>query len=256
MKYVIANWKMNLTARESVALVRGVLRAMQGRELFPGIVLCPSFTALAEVHKLVTRTHIQLGAQNAGPDRAGALTGEIGLAQLEDTGCTYALVGHSERRLRFHEDDTLVHDRLAAVLGSSLMPVVCVGESQETRSAGQAETFVLQQLKRAFANQKIAHGKKILVAYEPVWAIGSGTPATPVEAVAMHKLIREYMLNDLKLSAEEVAVIYGGSVDATNAYQFLREPEIDGVLVGGASLKIKDFELILDAAVEVMEAQA
>jgi triosephosphate isomerase len=256
VKYVIANWKMNLTARESVALVRGVLRAMQGRDLFPGIVLCPSFTALAEAHKLVTRTHVELGAQNAGPDRAGAMTGEIGLAQLEDAGCTYAILGHSERRLRFHEDDALVHDRLAAVLASSLTPIVCVGESKESRDAGGAEAFVREQLKRAFMNLKVTHGKKIMVAYEPVWAIGSGTPATPAEAVAIHKLIREYLVNDMKLAADQVAVVYGGSVEAANAYQFLREPEIDGVLVGGASLKIKDFEMILAAACEVMEAQA
>src|SRR5689334_11478306 len=123
MKYVVANWKMNLSVRESIALVRGVLRAVQGRDQFPGIVLCPSATALAEAHKLVTRTHIKLGAQNAGPDRAGAFTGEIGIAQLEDVGCEYAIVGHSERRLRFGEDESVVHDRLAAVLGSDLTPI-------------------------------------------------------------------------------------------------------------------------------------
>ncbi len=255
MKYVIANWKMNLSVRESIALVRGVLRAVQGREQFPGIVLCPSFTALSEAQKLITRTHIALGAQNAGPDRAGALTGEEGITQLEDVGCTYAILGHSERRTRFHEDDTMVHDRLTAVLASSLTPILCVGEPKEVRDAGKTEAYVLRQLKLAFAGQKLPRGKQVIVAYEPIWAIGSGNPATPAQAVAMHKLIRDFLASELKLSGDKVAVLYGGSVDGKNAYQFLREPEVDGLLVGGASLKINEFSKILTAAGEVMEAQ-
>jgi triosephosphate isomerase len=256
MKYLVANWKMNLSVRESIALVRTVLLALQGRDQFPGVVICPSATALAEVHKLVTRTHLSLGAQNAGPDRAGAFTGEIGIAQLEDLGCTHAILGHSERRLKFHEDDAVVHDRLTAVLASSLTPIVCVGESAEVRQAGQEEAFVLRQLKLAFANQKITRGKQIMVAYEPVWAIGTGNPATPAQAVAMHGVIRDFLKHELKLPADRALVLYGGSIDAKNAYQFLREPEVDGLLVGGASIKANEFVKVLAAACDVIEAQA
>ena len=255
MKYVIANWKMNLSVRESVALVRASLQAVQGRDQFPGIVLCPSATALSEAHKLLTRTHVKLGAQNAGPDRAGAYTGEIGIAQLEDVGCTYAIIGHSERRIRFGEADAVVHDRLMAVLASTLTPVLCVGESSEVREAGKQVAYVLKQLKLALANQKIPRGKQLIVAYEPIWAIGSGSPATPAQAMEMHVAIREFLASEYKLTGERVAVVYGGSVDSKNAYQFLRESEIDGLLVGGASIKAQEFAKILTAACDVVEAQ-
>ena len=255
MKYIVGNWKMNLSVRESVALVRGVLRSIQGCEQLPHIVLCPSATALSEAHKLLTRTHIALGAQNAGPDRAGAMTGEIGIAQLEDVGCKYAILGHSERRLKFAESDELVRERLSAVLASDLTPILCVGEPAEVRAAGKEEAYILKQLKLALAGQKIPKGKTLIVAYEPVWAIGSGSPAAPAQAMAMHHVIREYLKSEFKLSGERVAVLYGGSVDGKNAYQFLREPEIDGLLVGGASLKIEAFGQILDSACEVMQAQ-
>ncbi|MFZ2682330.1 MAG: triose-phosphate isomerase [Patescibacteria group bacterium] len=256
MKYVIANWKMNLSVRESVALVRGVLLTLQGREHFPRIVLCPSATALSEVHKLVTRTHLELGAQNAGPERAGAMTGEVGLAQLEDVGCSYAIIGHSERRLQFNESDEVVRQRLTAVLASQLTPVLCVGESREVREAGQAEAFVLKQLKSALVGQHIARDKRVVVAYEPIWAIGAGQPATPAEAIAMHATIRQYLQAEFGLSGDKVAILYGGSIDGENAHQFLRESEIDGVLVGGASIKATEFAKVLAVACEVMEAQA
>lgn len=256
MKYVIANWKMNLSVRESVSLARGVLRILQGREHIPQLVVCPSFTALAEVQRILTRTHVKLGAQNAGPERFGAYTGEVGLAQLEDVGCEYALVGHSERRQRFYEDDALIRERMAAVLASSITPVLCVGESAEIREAGQQVHFVLKQLKAALADQKFSRAKRILIAYEPVWAIGSGTAATPREAVVMHTAIRDYLTSDLNLSAERIAVVYGGSVTGENAQSFLREDAIDGVLVGGASMQALAFAEVVEAACEVVEAQA
>lgn len=255
MKYVIANWKMNLSVRESIALVRGVLRAVQGHDQLPGIVLCPSATALAEAHKLLTRTHVELGAQNVGPDKAGAMTGEIGTSQLEDVGCKYVILGHSERRRQFLESDAVVHDRLAATLASAITPVLCVGETAEVRASGKHVAYVLQQLKAAFADQKIPRGKRVVVAYEPVWAIGSHDAATPAEIVEMHAAIRDFLLGDLRLPKANIAVLYGGSVDGENAYQFLREAEIDGLLVGGASLKINEFTKILGAAFDVLEAQ-
>ncbi len=255
MKYIIGNWKMNLATRESLALVRGVLRALQGKEVVPSVVLCPSFTSLTEVHKLLTRTRVELGAQNAGPDRAGAMTGEVGLAQLEDVGCKYAIIGHSERRAQFHEDDALIRARLTAVLASSLTPILCVGEPADARARNEAVSYVTEQLHAALRDQAMPRGKKLVVAYEPIWAIGSGHPATPQDAVAMHRAIRDVVKQYARLDGDRVAVVYGGSVEGANAYQFLREAEIDGVLVGGASLRLNEFESILQAATEVIEAQ-
>lgn len=255
MKYVIANWKMNLSVRESIALTRGVLRAVQGKESLPCLVVCPSLTSLAEVHKLITRTHVALGAQTVGPERSGAFTGEVGTAQLEDVGCTYVLIGHSERRRLFGETDDLVRQRVTAVLGSKLTPVVCVGEPADVRRTGKAESYVLNQLKAAFVDQKLSRQQKLIVAYEPVWAIGTGEAATPEQVVAMHATIRHFLVRNLGFSTDTVQVVYGGSVNGENAYQFLREQEVDGVLVGGASLKVTEFTKIFAAAWEVMEAQ-
>ncbi len=255
MKYVIANWKMNLGIRESVALVRGVLRSVQGRDVLPTLVVCPSFTSLAEVNKLVTRTHLKLGAQNAGLDRAGAFTGEIGITQLEDVGCEYAILGHSERRHVFGESDELVQQRLKAVLGSKLTPVVCVGESAQVRAAGKAESTVIAQLKQTLGKLSWPKSKPVLIAYEPIWAIGSGQAAKVSDITDMHAVIREFVQTHLKVSPERVKVIYGGSVTGANAHQFLREPEVDGLLCGGSSLKINDFAKVISAACEVIEAQ-
>ncbi len=255
MKYVIGNWKMNLGTRESLALVRGVLRALQGKETVPKIIICPSFTALSEVHKLLTRTRIELGAQNAGPDRAGAYTGEIGLAQLEDIGTKYALIGHSERRVVFHEDDALVRSRLTAVMASTLTPILCVGEPIEVRVRQEASTYVTEQLHAALRDQSIPRSKRLIVAYEPVWAIGTGNTPSVLDAVAMHRVIRDVVRQYAHLDDDRFSVVYGGSVDGETAYQFLREAEIDGVLVGGASLRLREFESIIRAATEVLEAQ-
>lgn len=256
MKYVVANWKMNLGVRESIALARGVLRAIQGHEDLPVIVVCPSATALAEVHKLLTRTHVALGAQNAGPDKFGAFTGEIGLSQLAEVGCTYVIVGHSERRLYFHETDEVVAERLQAVVAAGLTPILCVGEPKDIRDSGKAVAYVLRQIKSAVAGLKLPRSQKLLVAYEPVWAIGRGKPAELKDVLEMHETIRNFLQEDLRLADDRFAVLYGGSIDGKNAYQFLRETEVDGLLVGGASLKINEFTKILEAACDVLEAQA
>ncbi|MDQ5952297.1 MAG: triosephosphate isomerase [Patescibacteria group bacterium] len=256
MKYVVANWKMNLGVRESIALARGVLRAIQGHDQLPQIVVCPSATALSEVHKLLTRSHVLLGAQNAGPDKSGAFTGEIGLSQLDEVGCTFVIVGHSERRVHFHETDAVVAERLRAVVSAGLTPILCVGEPKDIRDSGKETAYVLRQLSSALADLKLSRNQKLLVAYEPIWAIGSGTPAALKDVLVMHESIRKFLQEDLHLSDERFAVLYGGSIEGKNAYQFLRESEVDGLLVGGASLKINEFTKILEAACDVVEAQA
>ncbi|MFA6017871.1 MAG: triose-phosphate isomerase [Patescibacteria group bacterium] len=255
MKTIIANWKMHLGIRESLAQARGVLRFIMGNEILPEIVLCPSFTALSEVRKVLVRTRVALGGQTTGTERFGAFTGDISVAQLDDVGCTFVIIGHSERRAMNGETDDVVNAKMKLVAQTSIVPVLCVGESVPDRESGMAESTVAAQLVMALRNVEFARSSRLLVAYEPVWAIGSGKSARISDVVAMHGIIRKTLEELLKNMHVDVQILYGGSVSGENAYQFLREPEIDGVLVGGASLKIQEFEAIIFAARDVMIAQ-
>lgn len=254
---VIANWKMNLGIRESLALAKTTLLALQGKEVAPRVILCPSFLALADVHKVLARSRVFLGAQDVGPDRFGAFTGAVGVGHLEDVGCSYVLIGHSERRTVFGEGDELLRKKIAAALrGKHVQPVVCVGESAEERASGDAVQVVVRMLRRTLAAVEVPKTAPLpIVAYEPVWAIGSGKQPAVAEILTVVRAIRETM-EELFPKRGSYPVLYGGSVTAENAYSFLREPEIDGVLVGGASLKVQEFQGILSAACEVMTYQS
>lgn len=255
MKYVVGNWKMHLGIRESVALARGILRGLRGKEVTPEVILCPPFTALAEVHKVVARSRVGLGAQNCGTERAGAFTGEVSTLMLEDAGAGHVLVGHSERRTLFQESDELINKRMHAANESKLTPILCVGETMEVRDAGEAHTFVRNQISSALAGVRFKRGDKLFIAYEPIWAIGSGNPATVADIVDIHQTIRAHVASLDLVDEQDLLLLYGGSVDDDNAYQYLREREIDGLLVGGASLKLQQFHGIIDAAAEVIQAQ-
>lgn len=256
-KIIIANWKMNLGIRESLALAKTTLLALQGKEVAPRVVLCPSFLALADVHKVLARSRVLLGAQDVGPDRFGAYTGAVGVGHLEDVGCQYVLIGHSERRTIFGEHDELLRKKIsAALLGKHLQPIVCVGESREEHDAGEAVQSVVRMLRRTLAAVEIPKAAPFpIIAYEPVWAIGSGKQPTVPEVLMIIRALRE-TLKELFPQRGSYPLLYGGSVTAENAYAFLREPEIDGVLVGGASLKVQEFQGILSAACEVMTYQS
>lgn len=258
MKYIVANWKMNLTVRESVALARGVLREMRGVDHVPQVILCPSFTALHEVYKSLARSRVALGAQNCGPHtRAGAFTGEISPSMLEDTHCQYVIIGHSERR-HLGEEQALIRQKLQAAYASRLVPMLCVGESYDDHEHGNAFPVVEEQLKSALYHIDIPVSRKIMIAYEPVWAISTnGMTEEPVvsDIVEMHTHIRELVSTWTGRSMQDVVVLYGGSVDEDSAYRLLREPQIDGVLVGGASLKLHNFSRIIQVAEEIMSAQ-
>ncbi len=231
---------MNLGIRESVALARGTLLALQGKEKVPEVILCPSFTALAEVHKTLARTRMHLGAQSDGPARSGAFTGEVGVAQLEDAGCSYVIIGHSERRA-LGETPEIVAKKLAAVSESAtLTPILCVSEAAE--------------LKPSLALVKPTRAKKLFVAYEPLSAIGTGNPATPADAVRELTALKAELVA-LGFASENLVMLYGGSTNAENAYSYLREPIIDGLLVGGASLKVQEITGIISAAYEVITAK-
>jgi len=257
MKTIIGNWKMNVGTRESLALARGVLLALRGRKCLPDVVVCPPFMALGEVRKAVARSHVSLGAQNVSAEEQGAFTGEISTRMLSEAGVTHVIVGHSERRRLFGETDETVNGKMIRVLSAGLIPILCIGEDKQVRQEGREREFVASQLRVALHGLPLRHKERIFVAYEPVWAIGTGTAAEPSDAVAMHAWIRSLVTELLPgIKREQFAVLYGGSVDGANAYAFLREDEIDGLLVGGASVKLSEFSKILDAAAEVLEMRS
>lgn len=256
MKYIVGNWKMHLGIRESVALARGILRAQRGREVAPTTVICPSFLALAEVHKVLARSRVMLGAQNCGFDRSGAYTGEVSTAMLEEVSCSHVIIGHSERRELFDESDAVIAKRFLSALNSKVVPILCVGETAEVRKDKKELTYVKKQLDSVLNGiSSFSKKKELFIAYEPVWAIGSKNPAEIEDVLRMHKAIRAHVAKKLSLSESQVKVLYGGSVDGKNAYSFLREDGIDGLLVGGASIKLHEFSHILESAFDVMEAQ-
>lgn len=255
MKLIIGNWKMNIGIRESAALSRGVLLAVRGQKVVPDVVVCPPFVALGEVRKIVARSRVALGAQNMHFEDSGAFTGEISARMLLELGVAYVIIGHSERRQHMHETNDMIHAKIIAALSHKLKPILCVGETHEERERGHSERAVAEQLRSALRHVKIGRDG-LVVAYEPVWAIGTGEAATPADAVAMHEMIRRVIGEELpEDAAKNSPIIYGGSVDGANAYSFLREPAIQGVLVGNASVKISQFTEIIKAASDVLEAQ-
>jgi len=257
MKTIVANWKMYVGTRESIALARGVLLALRGKKVLPHMVVCPPAVALSEVRKVVARSHVALGGQNISWLVQGAQTGEMTARMLSELGATHVLVGHSERRHQLGENDEMVQKKMAAALTAGLTPILCVGETREEREAGRAKEVVGAQLHAVFAHTQPRTRDRFFVAYEPVWAIGTGVPATPADAVEMHTFIRTHLHEMGKgLRDEQFSILYGGSVDGKNAYTFLRESAVDGVLVGSASVKLAQFSEILGAAMDVLEAQA
>ncbi len=256
MKTVVGNWKMNVGVRESVALARGILLSLRGRRHLPELIVCPPFTALAEVRKTVARSHVAMGAQDMHWEESGAFTGEISPRMLVEAGATHVIIGHSERRRLCGETDEMVGKKVAAAVAHGLVPIVCVGETKEEREAGETESVVVRQLRAAFSALPARGTERVFVAYEPVWAIGSGTPATPEEAVVVHKAIRAAFAGIKGADRTRLSVLYGGSTDEKNAYAFLREPDIDGLLVGGASVKPKSFTDMISAAADALEGIA
>ena len=246
-KPVIAgNWKMFNTIGESVALVRElvpIVAHLTDRE----IVVCPPFTSLSTVNPLVAGTNIKLGAQNVHWEEKGAFTGEISPAMLKDAGCEYVILGHSERRQFFAETDENVNRKLKAVLAADLIPIVCVGESLSEREAGITSTVVSRQIKIGLDGLDTENAKKVIIAYEPIWAIGTGRTASAADANAVCAFIRLTLTGMLGTSvADAVRIQYGGSVKPDNVDELMGSSDIDGALVGGASLKVADFSRIVN----------
>ncbi|MCC6191813.1 MAG: triose-phosphate isomerase [Anaerolineales bacterium] len=245
---VAANWKMNKTVTEAAELAREVLASI---ESYVGVerVICPSFVALPAVAAVLAGSGVGVGAQNMYWEASGAFTGEVSPAML--TGlCQYVIVGHSERRQRFGETDETVNKKVKAALPYGLTPIICVGENLAENEAGQTAAVVVRQIRGAYAGLPADQAAKTIVAYEPVWAIGTGRAATPAGANAVIGLHIRGALAELYSSsaADALRIQYGGSVTAANAVELMSQPDIDGALVGGASLKPAEFAEIVKAA--------
>ncbi len=242
---IAGNWKMNKTVPEASALVRD-LRGLVSMVRDVDILVAPPFTALHAVAKVLEGSNIGLAGQNAHWEASGAFTGEIAVPMLEDVGCTHVIVGHSERRQFFGETDETVNKRARAVLGAGLSPIVCVGETLAEREAGRTLAVVGTQLRGALAGFSASDADRLVIAYEPVWAIGTGRTATSAQAQEVHAAIRkalQELFGDARAAATRIQ--YGGSVKPENIAELMACPDIDGALVGGASLTADGFAKIV-----------
>jgi triosephosphate isomerase len=245
-KAIIAgNWKMNKTTREAVELVKRLKGNLQDAGGVK-IVLCPPFTSLLSVHEIIKDSPIRLGAQNIYWEKEGAYTGETSAAMIKDVGCEFVIIGHSERRKYFNEDNGIVNKKIKLALLFGLIPIVCVGETLKEREKGIAEETVINQLTNGFAGLLEEDMRKLVIAYEPIWAIGTGRTATPEVADGMHLVIRN-QLSKLYSSetSSNISILYGGSVKPENIDNLMDKENIDGALVGGASLDSKSFTRIV-----------
>ena len=248
--FVAGNWKMNTNAREAEALASALVRSIGGIEEVD-LAVCPPFPYLSVVGRLLGASRIQLGAQNMYFEPEGAYTGEVSGAMLCDVGCRLVILGHSERRHVLGEPDELVSKKVHAALAAGLTPIVCVGEVLAERESGRTQQVLQTQLAGSLAGLSAAQAGRIVVAYEPVWAIGTGKTATPDMAEQAHQFIRERLAAQWdSATAEAIRIQYGGSVKPDNAHGLLAEPNIDGALVGGASLKGDSFAAIVTAGCE------
>ena len=242
---IAGNWKMHLTRAEAVALASAVAAASQGltdRE----VMIAPPFTALAAVKEAAAGSPVKVAAQNVGWEKEGAFTGEVSPPMLLDIGAEMVIIGHSERRHVFGEDNAMINRRLRAALQFGLTPVLCVGETLAEREAGNTFKVIEEQLAQGLAEVTAEEMEKVVVAYEPVWAIGTGKTASNEQAQEVHAFIRQLLTRFYeKTLADLIRILYGGSVKPDNVDSLMAQPDIDGVLVGGASLKADAFERII-----------
>jgi triosephosphate isomerase len=239
--FIAGNWKMTQTRASAVALAEGVAKAAQAVEGVD-IAVCPPSCYLDAVGKAIAGSKVKLGAQNMYHEKEGAFTGELSAAMLRDLGCTYVILGHSERRHILGETDAAINKKVHAALAAGLIPIVCVGELLSEREAGQTLAVIQRQFDGSLAGISPEQMKTIVIAYEPVWAIGTGKVATPQQAEEVHLALRKIIAERYNSSiADVVRMQYGGSVKPDNAAELLGQPDIDGALVGGASLKVDQF---------------
>ncbi len=243
---IAGNWKMYLTTADAVALVKQLQSLLEEHDDEAEVVVCPPFTALPAVAGALKGSRIGLGAQNMHWEKEGAFTGEVSPLMLKDVGCRYVILGHSERRQYFGEADPQVNRKLKTALEHRLIPILCVGETLAEREEGLTLQVVGGQLKGGLSGVSAQAGERVAVAYEPVWAIGTGRMATPEQAEEVHAFIRKRLTEHWgETAATKIRILYGGSVKPDNIDALMAEPEIDGALVGGASLKADTFARIV-----------
>jgi triosephosphate isomerase len=252
---IAGNWKMYKTIKEAIELANGLKRELYKLDSSRiDIVLCPPFTALSEVSEVIADSDIQLGAQDCFWEAEGAFTGEVSCNMLVDAGCKFLIIGHSERRQYFGETNESVNKKLKAALGQGLTPIVCVGETLNEREKGSTFKVLDDHIQNGLKDISQEDASRIVIAYEPVWAIGTGKTATAAQAQEAQKYIRDLLV---KMYNEDVAsgirIQYGGSVKPENITELMRQPDVDGALVGGASLQVASFSEIAKKAYEVSE---
>ncbi len=245
-KIVAGNWKMNKTLQEGIELARAVDSQLQESDVT--VILCTPFIHLTEVKKVITKKTLFLGAQNCASEKSGAYTGEVSVDMIGSTGAQYVIIGHSERRSYYHEDDSLLNKKVKLALEAGLIPIFCCGEVLAERQADIHMKVVSTQIEKALFDLTPEQFSKVVVAYEPVWAIGTGVNATAEQAQEMHKAIRDQIASKFgKAAAEETSILYGGSCKPSNAHELFSNPDVDGGLIGGASLNAADFLGIVTA---------
>ncbi len=248
-KFVAGNWKMNKDVRESLELIAGIRATLAVPPMNADVAVCPPYTSLESASKALAGSTIALGAQDMSRNDDGAYTGEVSGRMLVAIGCRYVILGHSERRQYFLESDELVNAKAKKALVAGLGPIVCVGETLAEREGGLTESRVASQIRGSLAGLSNAQLEGSIIAYEPVWAIGTGKTATPAQADAVHRHIRGLLATQFdQKTAEKIKILYGGSVNAENAAELFSMPDIDGGLIGGASLKPETFHKICVAA--------
>lgn len=246
-KIIIANWKMKLNIKESLELAQQYVEQFKNAD--KEVVICPSEIALIEVSKIIKGTPIKSSAQNVFWEEIGAYTGEIAAPVLEEAGCQYVIIGHSERRKYLLENYEMIHQKLKAVLDhSKVIPIICIGESLKEKESGKREYVIVDQLQQAFSGIQLLAQKQVIVAYEPIWAIGTGQVIQPRDAENMHEIIRAALVDlfGIDVVKKQIRIIYGGSVDSKNVKGFSGLDNVDGLLVGGASLKVDEFAKIVE----------
>ena len=251
--FIAGNWKMFKTVPEAVDTVQKLHEASLGLEKAQFVVV-PPFTALSEVSRALQGSPVQIGAQNMYWEEQGAFTGEVSAPMLKNVGCTYVVIGHSERRQFFGETNETVNKKIKSALTHGLIPIMCIGESLEERENGNTITKVQTQITEGLKGLEAEQVRQIIIAYEPIWAIGTGLTATPDQAQEVHRFIRSDLAEKHGNDVASCAIIlYGGSVKPENSYSLLKEKDINGALVGGASLKAESFAEISKEAIKAYE---
>ena len=246
--FIIANWKMSLGHKQALELADNLLKQTKKNDNIE-VVVCPSFISLLDVSSKILKSGVKLGAQVCFWHDDGAFTGEVSPLNLQEAGCEYIIVGHSERRGYLNETDEMVNQKVKAVLQNGLVPIICVGETLEERQSSNKDFIIMNQVNKAIEGVDLSGNKSIIIAYEPVWGIGSGQTVEPQEAEHTNQVIRQILIDKYPLETinEKIYILYGGSVNPTNIREFLSQATIDGALVGGASLDADTFWQIINA---------